>query len=643
MLPPNSMPAANSVLPSTSPPGENTPPERISTPVPAKGSDAELLTRANSLRNAGDWVAAEETYRQALERNSQDLDAGLELGCLLLDSRRFGEAAQCFRGLEPVHGVAETNSTPDEAVRLLGDIAAARPQWATGQFSLGCAYEHLENFGQARVHLQNALALDPSREAAIQSLFARMYLFEEHYPEAIAAAARALEINPRYYLAHIVRAQACSALARMEEAVESNRRAVEVYPSPEFHSDLLYQMNYLPATTPESLYEEACRWNSLYAAPLAGQIHLHSNVPDPARRLKVGYVSPDLYSHVIMRFLLPVLENHDRSRFEVFAYAAGLKRDQWTEDVRRNVATFRSIREPEQLAEQVRQDGIDILVDLAGHTMGRALLAFARKPAPVQVSWIGYPGTTGMTKIDYYLGDPETPCLGTEHLFTEQVYRLGRPQGCYRPIRTDLPVQPAPCLERGYITFGCFNNPQKISRDAVKLWSAILHLAPQSRMLLKFRGMETTAFQNRYRDWFQEDGIEAGRLLFAGHSPAETFLADYGSIDIALDPFPYNGGTTTLDALWMGVPVVTLAGRLAVQRDGASILSAAGLADFVAQTPEQYLKIALFLAAVVPQKPDLRSELRRALAASPFMDEAGLVREVENAFRDMWRKWCRDR
>ena len=171
----------------------------------------------------------------------------------------------------------------------------------------------------------------------------------------------------------------------------------------------------------------------------------------------------------------------------------------------------------------------------------------------------------------------------------------------------------------------------------VKLWSAILHLAPQSRVLLKFRGMETEALQNRYRGWFQEDGIEATRLLFAGQSPAETYLADFGLIDIALDPFPYNGGSTTLDALWMGVPVVTLAGRLAVQRDGASILSAAGLADFVAQTPEQYIKIALFLAAVIPGKPDLRSELRHALAASPLMDEAGLVRDVENAYREMSR------
>ncbi|HEV2444528.1 MAG TPA: hypothetical protein VGS58_01345, partial [Candidatus Sulfopaludibacter sp.] len=301
---------------------------------------------------------------------------------------------------------------------------------------------------------------------------------------------------------------------------------------------------------------------------------------------------------------------------------------------------FQSMEEPEQLAAQVRQDQIDILVDLAGHTMGAALLAFAQKPAPVQVSWLGALATTGMPAIDYFLGDSSMPCPGTEQLFAEKIYRLPLTQSCYRPFRTDLPVAPAPSRQRGYITFGCFNNPQKINREVVKLWSAILHLTPQSRLLLKFRGMETAALQNRYRGWFQEDGIEAARLLFAGQSPAETYLADFASIDIALDPFPYNGGSTTLDALWMGVPVVTLAGRLAVQRDGASILSAAGLAGFVAQTPEQYIKIALFLAAVVGLKPDLRSELRHTLAASPLMDEAGLVRDVENAYRGMWRAWC---
>ncbi len=603
----------------------------------------DLLSEANRLRKDGDWIEAELSYRSALAHDPDFSEAWLELGCLLLDSRRFSEAAECFRRFQPTRIVSHVDTSPEESVRLLASIAAERPHWPDGQFSLGCAYEHLGSYDQARAHLANALRLDPSREAAVQSLCARMDLLEECWTDAIASAARALEVNPKYYLAHIVQCRAYAALARMEEAVASKRQAVAVCPTSVIHSDLLFEMNYLTATTPEDLFQESSRWKALYAAPLAGQIRPHGNTPDPDRRLKLGYVSPDLYNHPVMRFLLPVLERHDRSHFEVYVYAAGSKADAWTDRVRRNVAVFRSVAEPEALAAQVRRDRIDILVDLAGHTMGPALLAFARRPAPVQVSWLGALATTGMPAIDYFLGDPYMPCPGTEHLFAEKVYRLPLTQSCYRPFRSDLPVAPAPCLERGYVTFGCFNNPQKITRDVVKLWSAILHLAPQSRLLLKFRGMETEALQERYRGWFEEDGIDTSRLEFAGRSPAETYLTDYGLIDIALDPFPYNGGSTTLDALWMGVPVVTLAGRLAVQRDGASVLSAAGLGAFVAQTPEQYLSIALYLAAVCRHTGDLREEIRRTLAASPIMDEAGLVRDVENAYRDMWRRWCASR
>ena len=597
-----------------------------------------MFAEANLLRQAGDWIAAEEKYRGILELDPRYSDAWLELGCLLLDSRRFTQAAGCFRQVSPASD--ESLNNPNEAVRMLTGLAAAKPAWTTGQFSLGCAYEHLGDYEKARVHLANALRLDPSREAAVQSLYGRMYLLEQCFTEAIASAEHALAINPKYFLAHVVRSKACASLARMDEAVESKRRAVEICPNSGIHSDLLFEMNYLAGTSPESLHQEACRWSSLYAAPLTSQVRPHSNRRDPNRLLRIGYVSPDLYNHPIMRFLLPVLEHHDRSRFEVFAYAAGTKTDEWTERVRSHVTAMRSIAEPEQLAAQVRQDQIDVLFDLAGHTMGPALLAFAQKPAPVQVSWLGALATTGMPAVDYFLGDPYMPCPGTEDLFAERVYRLPLTQSCYRPFRADLPVAPAPCFERGHITFGCFNNPQKINRDVVKLWSAILHLAPQSRLLLKFRGMDTEPLQNRYRSWFQEDGIDRTRLLFAGRSPAETYLGDYGSIDIALDPFPYNGGSTTLDALWMGVPVATLAGRLAVQRDSASILSVAGLAGFVAQTPEQYLKTALYLAAACPRTPELRAELRHGLAVSPLMDETGFVRDLENAYRDMWRTWC---
>jgi predicted O-linked N-acetylglucosamine transferase (SPINDLY family) len=426
----------------------------------------------------------------------------------------------------------------------------------------------------------------------------------------------------------------------MEESARSLRRSLEILPEPEIHSSLLFDMNRLPDTTPEILYAEACRWNGLYAAPLASEIQPHRNLPDPERRLKVGYVSPDLYGHPIAKFMMPVFERHDRSRCEVFAYAVGSKTDAVTDWFRARVEHFVSLPPDAQtLATRVRADGIDILVDLAGHTTGSGYLAFARKPAPVQISWLGVLSTTGMPVMDYFLGDAEMPCPGTEHLFSETVYRLPSCVCCFRPTDS-VPVDTAPFLERGYITFGCFNNPQKINREVVKLWSAILHLVPDSRLLLKWHLLEREVVQHRFERWFAEDGIPPGRLRFAGASNTTDYLKEYGEIDIALDPFPYNGGSTTLDSLFMGVPVVTLAGRLAVQRIGASLLIGAGLPDLVTYSPKQYVTTAVFLAGTVPKIPGSRHNLRKALQSSPLMDEIGLVRSVENAYRDMWRTWC---
>jgi predicted O-linked N-acetylglucosamine transferase (SPINDLY family) len=428
----------------------------------------------------------------------------------------------------------------------------------------------------------------------------------------------------------------------MPEGVASARRAIELAPSPDFHSTLVFAMSFLEDATPESLYREASRWNSLYAEPVARRIRSHANRPDPHRRLKVGYVSPDLHNHAVMKFVPQVFEHHDSSRFEVVVYAVGARSDYMTEDLRRSIENYLAlpVAGPE-LAERVRADGVDILVDLAGHTMGPAFLAFAEKPAPIQVSWIGMLGTTGLRTMDFFLGDPHLPCPGTEPLFSESIYRL--PVICsYRPFG-NVPVAPSPCLERGYITFGSFNNPRKITRQVVKLWSAILHLVPHSRLLLKYHAMEQPAMRGSLEKWFAEDGIPPARLQFEGAAPPREYLEAFSRIDIALDPFPYNGGSTTLDTLWMGVPVVTLAGRLPVQCCGASLLSAAGLSDLVARTPEAYLQAALFLAETVPNTPGLRDNVRSSLQSSPLMDETGVVRSVEEAYRHMWQSWCRTR
>jgi predicted O-linked N-acetylglucosamine transferase (SPINDLY family) len=390
----------------------------------------------------------------------------------------------------------------------------------------------------------------------------------------------------------------------------------------------------------EHLAADAGRRNSRYAASLAPRIMAHTNGANPERRLKVGYVSPDLHQDAILKFLPPVLERHERSQFEVFVYAAGAQSGHRSEQIQAISDHFACIQDPVNLAERVRTDGIDILIDLAGHSMGPAYLAFALKPAPVQVSWQGVLSTTGLNTMDYFIGDMHMPLPGSEHLFSETVYRMPRVFCCYRPF-ADVPITLAPCLNGGSITFGCFNSPQQITRDVVRLWSAILHLAgPPSRLLLKYSDLDKPAAHEHLGAWFREDGIAAGRVIFEGASPPAEYLSAYGRVDVALDPFPCNGLTITLDALWMGVLVVTLTGRLAAQRAGTSVLMAAGLPALIANTPEDYLKLALHVAQVARQTSVLRATIREALRGSLLMDEAGFVHSLEGAYRDMWRTWC---
>ncbi len=461
------------------------------------------------------------------------------------------------------------------------------------------------------------------------------------YTRAITETESRLRRNPVDRASLVARSMANIAMYRPAEAVEFARRAIAIVPDRKLHSDIFFLMNFLEGTTPESHYAEVCRWYQLYGAPIAQPAPTFANVPDPARRLKVGYVSADLYDHAIMKFLPPILEYHDRSQFEVTLYSVGTKTDWCTEILRNLTDNFVVCGESGwALEERIRADGIDILVDLAGHTLPlEALLVFAHKPAPVQITWMGLLSSTGLPQMDYFLGDPDIPCPGTEHCFSETVYRLPRASACYRPTM-DVPLSPSPCLQRGYVTFGSFNNPAKIGHNLVKVWARILHKVPRSRILLKYRGLDTDVLGDRYRGWFSKEGIARERVQFAGVSPVRDYLEAYGEIDVALDPFPYQGGSTTLDTLLMGVPIVSMTGRMPVQRCSCSLLKPIGLDEMVTDTPEQYVKAAVFLADVVGKIPDIRENVRKAFLKSPFRDERGITHDVEAAYRDMWRKWC---
>jgi predicted O-linked N-acetylglucosamine transferase (SPINDLY family) len=397
-----------------------------------------------------------------------------------------------------------------------------------------------------------------------------------------------------------------------------------------------------PAFDDRALLAEAARWEEQHAAPLRRFILPHANRPDADRRLKVGYVSPNFWRHVICHFLAPLLEGHDHAAFEIYCYASVKRPDQTTARFRKSADVWRDVlgMSDEALSAQVRADGIDILVDLTQHMADSRLLAFARKPAPVQVAWLAYPGTTGLRSIDYRFTDAWLEPDGAPGLESvERPVRLPDSWFCFDPI--DEYPQPGelPALRTGQVSFGCLNNFCKVNDAVLQLWARVLQAVPGSRLLL--RCPPDSATRDRVWQFFASQGIAAERVeLLRRTRTREEFLQLFARIDVALDPFPYNGGTTTCEALWMGIPVLTLPGAVAVSRLGLSILSTVGVAEFVAGSEEAYVQLAARLAGDLPRLAQLRSGLRARMQASVFMDGPRFARNVEHAYRDLWRAWC---
>jgi len=355
-------------------------------------------------------------------------------------------------------------------------------------------------------------------------------------------------------------------------------------------------------------------------------------------------VSADFGDHPVGRFLLPLLERHDHRQFEVFWYSNTARPDAMTARFRSCADQWRDIANlrDQQAVEQVRADRIDILVDLSGHTAGNRLLVFAAKPAPVQVSYLGYPGTTGLTMIDSRLTDPfADPADLTDDFHTETLFRLPSTNWCFAEIGDLPPVAPPPAVKRHQITFGSFNNLAKVTEPMLQTWATILQQVADSCLLLKADAFGSASVRERIASYFAAQGIDANRLNLSGRVPEHsTHLALYGQMDIALDAFPYHGTTTTCDALWMGVPTITLAGQAHVSRVGVSLLSNIGLTELIADSPKTYVRIATGLAHDLARLSDLRSTLRNRMRNSPLMDAPTFAANMEAAYRQMWRKYA---
>jgi predicted O-linked N-acetylglucosamine transferase (SPINDLY family) len=403
-------------------------------------------------------------------------------------------------------------------------------------------------------------------------------------------------------------------------------------------------MNYSSKYDAQTLASEYLKFAKQIIEPLSLDTIIHTNERIPARKLKIGYVSPDFRRHAVAYFIEPVIIAHNHEYFEVFCYSNSVKHDEVTKRIQAHADQWRNIvgMSDEQVTELIRKDGIDILADLAGHTAYNRILVFARKPAPIQVSWIGYLATTGLSTMDYKIVDNYTDPLGlTEQFYTENLMRLPESFLCYLPDRASPEIGPLPAMSTGHITFGSFNNFAKVTPQVFALWAKILNEIPDSRLILKGRSFHDKTTCNYTINMFTQRGIAAERITLQYWDQSPKHLESYNLVDIGLDTLPFNGATTTCEALWMGVPVITLAGTAYHSRVGVSLLSNVGLPDLVANTPDEYISIAVNLAKDLNRLKSLRGYLRNIMRYSPLCNAKKFTLNLEMCYRTMWEIWCK--
>ncbi len=608
------------------------------------GSVLQLLGRFD------ESVAA---FRCALEIDPRFADSWYGLASVLQASGRPADAVAAHRqALQIFPGYADAWNNLGAALQILGQREDAleacrealrlRPGFADAHNNLGNILEDCRQYGEAIAAYRQALALDP-RHADASNNLATVYHALGDLDVAQETCRRALQLRPNHAAALTNLGNILQDSGRADLAIECHRRALELNPQlAAAGSNLLLCLCYDPASTAAGILEESREWDRRLGASQSFSIRAQPGRDDVEKKLRVGFVSADFCEHVAGYSFLPFFQHHDRSRFEILGYSNVQCSDAMTERFRGHASLWRNLAgfSDGDAAALIASDAVDILVDLAGHTNRNCLPIFARKPAAVQATYLGYCGTTGLSAMDYRVSDPYFDPPGSDlSCYSEETVRLSRSYWCYEPMRPVPEGTPAlPSRVNGYVTYGCLNKFAKVSGAAQDLWVRILQATPQSRLILNAPiGRSREAVRRR----FAAGGIDAERLEFAAKQSWDDYLRTWQRCDVALDPFPFGGGITSCDALWMGVPVVTLAGATSVGRGGSSILHNIGLPELVAETPEQYVEIAVRRAGDPVALEELRGGLRGRMERSPLRDGPGFARDFEEALRTMWRKFCR--
>jgi protein O-GlcNAc transferase len=599
------------------------------------------------------WDEAEAAYRESLRINPRQLEAQVNLGDVLARRRQFEEAVACYRKALQIN--ARSGEAHFRLGQVLGELDRLEEALTCYEAAVQLTPSNVEIYGhltgtlvrlgrteEAIARCRSAIATHPNSADLYLYLARALKGRQENLDEAIRCCQRALTLDPENDEARHVMSYLCLHQGNVEDAIAYCEQTLSRRPDYETaYSVLFFGLLRQASSTPQEILEAHRRFASAIEAPLVSSQRPHANNRDPERRLKIGYVSSDFRVHSVAWFMEPILANHDRAQVETYGYYSHADVDPVTERFRRYFDHWLPCKalSDDQLADRIRADRIDILVDLAGHTSGNRLCVFARRPAPVQVTYLGYPTTTGLSAMDYRFTTWDVDPEGGDAWFTERLYRLPRTLWCYRsPFAPPGSVSPPPAMLRGEVSFGSMNHPSKISAETVALWAALLHSVPRSRLVMS--AIPEGGARRLLYERFAARSIGPERLVLHPRLPVDQFRALSDQIDIALDPFPYNGTTTTCEALAMGIPVVTLIGKTSVSRCGYALLKSVGLLELCAEDESEYVRIAAALAGDLPRLDALRQGMPQRLDGSPLRDEAGMARDIERAYRTMWREWC---
>ncbi|WP_426085222.1 tetratricopeptide repeat protein [Janthinobacterium sp. PSRC1-1] len=604
------------------------------------------------LQDAGQYEEAEAAYRRAIELTPSSVAAWSQLAIIMHLCKRDEESIAAYQAvlrIEPKNSSAynemgmllQAAGRCDEALAAYRELLQLIPDDHVVYNNIATVLQEQGHFEAALEQYRTALKIMPNF-ALTHCNLGTCLLKMGRLDESLQWFANGIEHDPLLYLAHHNLVAILSELGRTDEAIAVCRHAIKINPEwSDMHSSLLFILSHGAGINATELFKEHQRFGKQFETPWLTKQLAHGNERDAERVLRVGFVSADLYNHAMANFITPVLENlTDATGLELYIYCNNRVDDHITTHLRKLIPKWQEIQylSNDQLAQRITADGIDILIDLSGHSGHNRLPVFARKPAPLQLSWIGYAMTTGLQAIDYYVSDPFLSPPGLlDDQFTEKLLSL--PAGvAYLPAQDVSPIAPAPVSANGYLTFGSFNRANKLSRGLLARWAALLRAVPDARMVIAAMPDEKAIAM--IRDCFASEGIVQERLSFHKRTGAREYMDLHRLVDVCLDTAPYPGGTTTYNALWMGVPTLTMTGPTLLGRIGAAIAGHMGLPEYIAQDEADFIRKGVAIAANVSQVISLRGKLRARFAESAMGQPALIAAGLDSALRAIWRRWC---